>query len=100
MSETVPWKIVGRCGTQASCSPPRVQIEAREVDAAHGHAPGGRLGEAEEKACDGALAGAGLSHEREGLARAKLEVERVEHEPVPRRIGEGDVLETHDLVRR
>ena len=95
LSATVPRKIVGRCGTHASCRRHASVSQSREVDAADGDAPGGRLGEAEQQARDRALAGAALADERDRLARDELEVEAVEHEPRPRRVGERHALEAH-----
>ena len=99
-SATVPRKIVGRCGTHATLPPPRVRVAVVEIDAADRHPPGCRLGEAEQQRRDRALSRAALADERDGLAREELELELVEDEPRPRRVGERDAFEAHSRARR
>ena len=74
---------------------PLVGPAVREVDAADRDATGRRLQEPEQQRRHGALAGAALADERDGLAGRQLEVEPVEHEAGTRRIGEGDALQAH-----
>ena len=74
---------------------PVVDPAAGEVDAADGDAAGRRLQEAEQQRRHGALAGAALPDERDGLAGRQLEVEPVEDGAGARRVGEGDALQAH-----
>ena len=54
--------------------PERLRLERGDVHAPEDDRPGGRLGEAEDRAAEGRLAAAGLADEAEDLALADVEV--------------------------
>ncbi len=100
LSATVPRKIVGRCGTQASRRrQTSVRHSARSM-LADRDAAGDRVGEAQEEARDGALSRSARADEGDGLAGQQLEVERVEDEVGSRGVGERDLLQANGCVRR
>ena len=78
LSATLPRTSVGCWGTHATSARQSVDPAAGEVDAADRDAAGRRLQEAEQQRRHGALAGAALPDERDGLAGRQLEVEPVE----------------------
>ena len=84
---------------RASASRPPCRSSARSTPPTVTR-PAVGLGEPEEQARDGALAGAALPDEREGLARKELEVEFVEHEPGARGIRERHAFEADGLGGR
>ena len=95
LSATLPRTSAGCWGTHATSARHVVDPAAREVDAADRDATGRRLQEPEQQRRHGALAGAALAHERDGLAGRQLEVEPVEDAAGARRVGEGDALQAH-----
>ncbi len=66
-----------------------------EIDPADADSTRRRLEQPQEQPRDGALARAARAHERHRLARPEFELETVEDEPRPRRVGKRDALEEH-----